>query len=153
MGLQFSDKSTEQLEKEVKESNLIPKNTICDFEVLQEVNFGTRSVKTEDAISSSKNPMLVLVLKVYYGENQFQTIIDYITTTHPKMEFKARHCAAALGLDLKDFTAENCVGKSGKCKIGIQRDKNGDYPDRNNIADYVAKGVMSTAEVDDSIPF
>jgi len=151
----YSTMTDEQIEKEYQESNLIPKGTICDFEVLPEITYGTKTIKTEDKNSSSGNPMTVLVQKVYYGEDQFKIIINYHTFATLFTERQARHAAKTLGLPREKFSAENCIGKSGKCIVGIEKDKTGEYPNKNKIIEYLDKTVqVATKEEElDGIPF
>lgn len=152
MAIQLSNKSDEQLEKDVREANLIPKNTICDFEVLDEVTWGTRTIRTEDSESKAGNNMIVLVLKIFYQESSI-TIIDYLTSGNERMEFKLRHAINSCSVPAQgSVSAKDFIGKSGKCKIGIQKDKTGEYPDKNSIQDYVTKATPTTEELDDSIP-
>lgn len=153
MAIKLSNKSDEQLKKEIAESNLTPKNTICDFEVLDEVTFGTKTYQTQDSQSKAGNDMIVLVLKVYHGDS-FKTIVDYLTAGNERMEFKLRHAINSCGLVTNGaISAKDFIGKSGKCKIGIQSDKSGEYADRNVVQDYMPKSIAVTAELDDEIPF
>jgi hypothetical protein len=154
MAITLSNKTDEQIEKEMKEKGLIPKNTICDFEVLDEVTFGTKTTHTEDSVSAAGNDMIVLVLRVFHGDSEHgKVIIDYITAA---MEFKLRHAIAACGLEVKPntaITAKDFIGKSGKAKIGIQKSKDERYGDKNIIVDYIPKvGVSVEVELDDEIP-
>lgn len=152
MAIQLSNKTDAELEKEVREANLIPKNTICDFEVLDSVTWGAKTIETKDDKSKAGNDMIVLVLKVFYGE-RFTTIVDYLTGGNERMEFKLRHAINSCGISVKGaVSAKDFIGKAGKCKIGIQKDKTGEYPDKNTIADYVEKSVATTEELIDEIP-
>lgn len=152
MAIQLSNKSDEQLEKEIREANLIPKNAICDFEVLEEVTWGAKTITTKDDKSKAGNDMIVLVLKIYFGE-RFITLIDYLTAGNERMEFKLRHAVNSCGVISKGaISAKDFIGKSGKCKIGIQKDKDGAYPDKNIVQDYVPKSTVVSAELEDSIP-
>ncbi len=149
MAITLSNKTDEELKKEMSEKGLIPKNTICDFDVLDEVSFGQKTYRTQDAKSKAGNDMIVLVLRVYYGDDENgKVIVDYLTGA---MEFKLRHAISSCGLVAKGtISAKDFVGKSGKAKIGIQKSKDDQYSDKNIIADYIAKGVE--VELDDSIP-
>lgn len=155
MAITLSNKTDEQLKREMSEKGLIPKNTICDFEVLDEVSFGNKVTRTEDTKSKAGNDMLVLVLKVFHGEDEKgKIIIDYITAA---MEFKLRHLVASCGVTPKTkngtqvIEASDFVGKGGKAKIGIQKSKDEQYSDKNMIVDYLPKNHI-VQEIDDSIP-
>lgn len=149
MAITLSDKTDEQIEKEMKEKGLIPKNTICDFEVLDEVTFGTKTIVTEDATSKAGNDMIVLVLRVFYGEDERgKVLIDYITGA---MEFKLRHAMASCGVTNNPVSAKDFIGKCGKVKIGIQKSKDEQYSDKNVVLDYIVKPDV-TVELDDEIP-
>jgi len=149
MAIHLSNKTDAELKKAISEANLIPKGTICDFEVLSEVTMGTKTIHTEDAKSKAGNEMIVLVLKVFHGEG-FKIIIDYLTANNERMEFKLRHAMSSCGIADEVATAESFIGKSGKCKIGIQVSKDPQYSDKNTVADYIEKSVA--VELDDSIP-
>lgn len=154
MVIQLSNKTTEELKKEITESGLIPKGTICDFEILESVTMGAKTIYTADATSKKGNDMIVLVAKVYYGE-QFKIVIDYLTGGNPRMEFKLRHAMASCGVLGEDgVSAKDFIGKAGKCKIGIQKSEDPNYADKNTIQDYVEKSVAvsATATIDDEIP-
>jgi hypothetical protein len=149
MVIQLSNKSTEELKKEITESNLIPKNTICDFEVLEQVTMGSKTYFTEEKLSKAENPMLVLVLRVYHDKGE-KVIIDYLTANNPRMEFKLRHAMSSCGVSVAD--AKHFIGKAGKCKIGIQKSEDAQYADKNTILDYIEKGVAVEIPLDDEIP-
>jgi hypothetical protein len=53
-----------------------------------------------------------------------------------------------------------CVGQAGKCKGGIEKDKTGQYPDKNKIIDYlesdenhVKHQANKADDLNDEIPF
>ena len=146
MAIELSNKTYEELEKEAKEANLIPKNTICDFEIVKGVAMGSKVFLTEDRVSSSNNDMIQVILCVFYN-NKTYTIIDYLMGG--KMEFKLRQAMRVCGVD--NPTASAFIGKAGKVKIGIQVDKSGKYPDKNNVLEYITAEVVE--KLDDSIPF
>jgi hypothetical protein len=153
MAITLSNKTDEQIEKEMKEKGLIPKNTICDFTVLDEVTFGTKTIRTEDTTSKAGNDMIVLALEVFHGESEHgKVIIDYITGA---MEFKLRHAMASCGVTKNPVYAKDFIGKSGKVKIGIQKSKDEQYSDKNIVSDYVAKAdaTVEVTPIDDMIPF
>lgn len=152
MVIQLSDKTTEELKKEISESNLIPKGTICDFEILEQVTIGAKTVATMDSVSKKGNNMIVLVLNVFYGDKT-KVIIDYLTGGNPRMEFKLRHAISSCGLTGEDgISAKDFIGKLGKCKIGIQKSEDPNYADKNTIQDYVEKSVTVSVDLSDEIP-
>jgi hypothetical protein len=134
------------------------------------VDFEIRAA--EETISKNGNDMIKLTVDVYNSEGKKQTIFDYLLES---MAYKLRHCADACGLTAQyesgSLDAIEFEGKSGKCKINIQKDKSGQYPDKNGIADYlvddapkpalrsaprapVGAGAGSwMADMDDDIPF
>lgn len=147
MAIVLSNKTDAELEKEQKENGLIPKDTIVDFEVLEEFSFGTRVVRTEDAESKAGNDMIVLVLKVFHNDKE-RVLVDYLTGG---MEFKLRHAINSCGVDVDTtITAKDFIGKCGRAKIGIQKSKDTQYPDKNSIADYLPRA--HEVELDDEIP-
>lgn len=133
--MQFTPRS----EKEVSQYSLIPKGEY-DFEVLE----------AEDCVSkNSGNEQIKLKLGLYVGDKR-RLVWDYLL---PALEYKLRHFCDSVGLLAKyengTLTAEDCVGRSGKCKIDIQRDPGGFYEDKNVVKDYVlrpAKPLKATQE-------
>jgi len=147
MAIALSNKTDEELEKEQRENGLIPKDTIVDFEVLDEVKFGTKTIYTEDAQSKAGNDMIVLVLKIFHNDKE-RVLIDYLTAG---MEFKLRHAINTCGIDVDTaVSATDFIGKSGRARLGIQKSKDPQYSDKNVIADYLVRGV--DVELDDEIP-
>jgi hypothetical protein len=104
--------------------------------------------------------MLKLKVKVFKDNGASQNIFDYVSGEW--MEFKLRHLAEASGLladyESGELNAYDFVGKTGFCKVGISKDKNGQYADRNDIKDYhvdkpLSKSTLNQALNDDSVPF
>lgn len=133
-------------ENEIASENLIEPGEY-DFEV----------VAAFDKVSkTSGNDMIELKIKVFADREK--VISDYLLE---KMAYKLRHFAEATGLlevyNSGDLIADDCVGKSGRLELGIQRDKTGAHPDKNTVKDYVTDGVRSerseSVAKDDNIPF
>ena len=114
-------------EKEIAESGLLPPGTY-DFEISS----------AEEAVSSAGNDMIKLTLHVYEDSGARRTLFDYLLGALPH---KLRHAAEVCGL-LNDYEngtldAGDFEQKTGRIKVGIQKDKNGQYPDRNSVLDYI----------------
>lgn len=146
-----------------------------DFTILESVSFGTKTYTTEETSSKAGNPMLIAAIKVFAkdGSDYTSHIVDYILMTNESgMAFKHRHLADAVGLTAKyesgKLTVEDLIGKSGKCKLAIQKGSKKDdgsyYNDKNIIADYIPKeeslaGMAKPKkkdekiELNDDIPF
>jgi hypothetical protein len=139
--MQFQPKT----EKEIAEANLIPVG-VYSFEV----------VAAEDKVSKANNEMIVLKLLVHDGKGGSRFIDDYLLES---IAHKLRHAAVACGLESKytagKLAASDFQGKTGQVKVRIQKDKDGQYPDKNVIGDYVVPkdGQAADPEIDDSIPF
>jgi len=130
--------------------------SIYPFEVLE----------AKERISSKGNDMIELRVKLFNNEGKERTIFDYLVDTE-NTAYKLRHFAKATGMlpqyDKGEMLAEHMVGKTGKCQLGIQKDKTGVYPDKNVISDYVpvvatdAPSATPTPATDpmedDEIPF
>lgn len=141
-------KVTPKTDKQISEANLMP-GGIYDFEI------GTAT----DEVSKSGNEMIKVDLTVFDAQGNKRFIFDYLLDA---VAFKIKHAAEACGLldkyEAGLIVAEDFIGKSGKVKIKIQKDKTGQYADKNVVADYVVdkdpKETKSvTKELDDSIPF
>ena len=120
-----------QSHEEIIKEGLIPAKTICDVEV----------INSEDRTSKGGNEMIELNLKVFH-EGRTTSIKDFIVFSDAYLSKKKRS-EACISFDLVkqeksgQLFASDFTGKSGKVMIGIQTDKNGEYPDKNNILAYV----------------
>jgi hypothetical protein len=156
--MRFDPKS----EKEIAEANLWPASEY-DFEVIE----------AKEETSKAGNDMVHLSVKIYDAEGNFRTLDDYLVGTE-KAAFKIRHFAESVGM-LSDYEsgeipAEAMIGRAGKCKVIVVKDKSGQYADKNSIGDYLkpkaGNGVAGsftgapmkpkaplTQDLDDEIPF
>lgn len=137
----FTPKNEDELQKDIL---LEPGD--YDFEV----------IGAESSISKSGSPMLHLTIAVYSKDGAKNFIDDYIVDPSSFSPGRAqsfvmrqlRHFCAATGL-LKSYnqglmpSPEECLGKSGRCKIGIE-DKNPQYAPRNVIRDYLSESSDTT---------
>lgn len=108
-------------------TNLLPAGD-ADFE----------TISAEEKKSSAGNDMIVLRNAIYQGGEIKCYIFDYLLEL---VAFKLRHYCQSTGLIEKyqsgELTANDCIGKIGRCKIDIQSDKDGKHPDKNVIKDYL----------------
>jgi hypothetical protein len=151
--MRFNPKSAE----EVASGNLWPAGTY-DFEV----------VGAEDAVSKASGAdMVKLTLWVFNETGGKITVFDYLVGTD-KAQFKVRGFAAAVGLieayDAGELDPLDMEGRTGQCKLAIQKDDSGRYGDKNTVAAYigatpsdkpqVARPKKAKVEtIDDEIPF
>lgn len=135
-----------------KEEELITLLTvgIGDFKVL----------KAEAKESKTGNPMIELVLKVWDSTGQESNIFDYLILNGHNLSLKKiRHFCYSVGLESSyeegKLNASQCIEKCGKLQIGIQKDKNGQYPDKNCVQDYIyiKKNNLNESNLNDDIPF
>lgn len=144
---------TPKTETEIAEANLLQPGTY-DFEVAD----------AKDKTSKAGNEMIELNLKVFDADGDYRFVRDYLLESIPH---KLRHVAYACGLGDKyeagELTAEDFLDRTGQVKVGIQKDKTGQYADQNSVRDYVlptgnatpARQAQSQPAVidDDEIPF
>jgi hypothetical protein len=116
--------------KSEKELNALAEPGDYDFEVL----------KAEDQTSKSGNPMIYLKLGIYNGDAMRWHISDYLVAA---MEAKLRHFADTTGLlaryESGQLAAQDCVGRAGRVRLGIEQDKEGKYPDKSVVKDYCVR--------------
>lgn len=151
---------TPKSEQQIQNENLLPLGEY-DFEILD----------AEETTSKAGNDMIKMKVKIFTDDHGERTIFDYLMEN---VAYKLRHAAEACGL-LESYEsgvldAEDFKRKVGRCKIGVQKDKSGQYPDRNVIQDYLIdapKGdapkpassyarrqpAMAGGHIDDDIPF
>lgn len=115
-------------DKDLKQGDLIPKG-IYNFQV----------INAEEAISKSGNDMIKLQIKIWMEDGRERIVFDYLLEA---LEYKLGHFAEVTGLmdqyNSKLLTAHDCLNKTGSLKIGVQSDKNGIYPDKNAVIDYIS---------------
>ncbi len=92
----------------------------------------------EETTSKRGNHMLKLSLRVWDKNGKEGFIFDYITDD---FEWKIKHLLESIGEGHKYQTEEvvpsDLIGKRGKCKIAIQKDKG--FGEQPKIKDYVPK--------------
>lgn len=147
-------KFTPKSENEITSENLLTPG-IYGFEIME----------ASDEVSKAGNEMIKLTVHVF-DDGEPVTIFDYLME---KVAYKLRHAAEACGL-LADYEsgildAIDFQGKTGRCKVAVQKDKTGQYPDKNGIADYLkpdaaaqtrpasARVKAPAGDIDDDIPF
>jgi hypothetical protein len=147
--MQFEPKT----DKEIQEMNLFEPGEY-DFQVLE----------AHDAFSAKGNEMIKLKLLFTNDEGRQQIIFDYLMAAIPH---KLKHACDCIGHADKyasgSILAEDFINKSGCAKIFIQKDRTGQYPDKNAVADYIVDKVKGQAKqapishssdvLDDDIPF
>lgn len=123
-------------EKQIAEEGLMPEG-VYSFEVSG----------AKDAVSKNGNDMIELKLRIFDNEgNSRGMITDFLME---KIAYKLRHAADACGVldkyESGEILACDFENKMGEVKVRIQKDKNGQYPDKNIIADYVVKKEAAVA--------
>jgi hypothetical protein len=121
---------TPKTESELQKESLFPKGEYS-FEVME----------AKETTSKSGNDMIKIKLNVFDNDSErSQFVYDYLMEA---MHFKLRHFCCATGLisnyEAGSLKASDCVGKTGVCRLKIKEDLTGEYPPKNEIADYVIK--------------
>lgn len=123
MSLSFTPRTEEELNK----VTLFEKGDY-DFDV----------IGAEDTVSkSSGNPMITLTLRFYGPDGSTTTVYDYLLAS---VEYKVKHFCDTTGLAAEyqagSLSADMCLNRSGKATLIIQKDKKGQYEDKNVVKDY-----------------
>lgn len=123
--MQFKSKT----EKEIQEAQLAPAG-----------EYPFTVIFAEDAKSKNGNDMIKVKLGVYNGDAIRWHVTDYLME---KMEAKLRHFCEAVGLlpryEQGCLQASDCLQRSGMVKLVIKSDSNGQFPDKNEVRDYVVE--------------
>lgn len=118
---------TPRTEKEIAEMNLLPEG-VYDFSV----------AKADEKISKSGNEMIELQLVIHRDDGSVTMMNDWLLDS---MARKIHNACKVMGLwtDYNNgkLDAQDFVGKTGKVSIKIEKDKGGQYADRNAVKDYV----------------
>lgn len=147
-------------EQEIASENLLQPGTY-DFEIKA----------AEDAISKASGAeMIKLTVHVFSEDGTPTTVFDYLMES---VAYRLRHAAEVCGLmadyERGELDAVDFTGKTGRCKVAIERDKGGQYADKNKIVDYIKTLASAGAtrapsarkpahagvgsDLDDEIPF
>lgn len=116
----------------------------------------------EEARSKSGKEMLKLTVKVWAGGGGPRTVFDYVV--NPETLWRLKQIAGAVGkndlFDSGEMGPREIQGESVRVAIKTQKDKKGQFEDKNVIARYLpaAAGVTQDesrrpAMGDDDIPF
>lgn len=140
--MQFNPKS----EKEIREGQLWPAGEY-DFEILEQAFLAGREWQTcETRSQSSGKDMIQLVVRIVRGA-QSRVVIDYLMAETPG---KLRHAADACGLiaeyDMGELSSADFIGSRGRLRLRIERDRSGQYPDKNAVGDYVPGSFVPSAQ-------
>lgn len=145
-------------------------NEIASENLLAPGVYGFEIADAEDAVSKASGAdMIKLTVHVFSEDGSPVTIFDYLME---KVAYKLRHAADVCGLlgkyERGALEAIDFRGKTGRCKVAVQKDKSGQFPDKNSIADYIVTPATEAAparprrqmasagggrDLDDDIPF
>jgi hypothetical protein len=137
-----------------------PKNEEELIELLAIGNGTFEVLQASEEVSKNNNRMIKLILKVWDENGQQGQIFDYLILNENKFSLrKIRHFCYSVGLEniyaKGKLDISDCENKSGNLMIGIQKDKNGQYPDKNFVNDYIflIKDESNKTTFNDDIPF
>jgi hypothetical protein len=150
--------------------NFEPKTEEELTDLLEEGDGDFEVTAAEAQTSKNGNPMIKLSLKVWDKKGDQKFVYDYLILNGSKFSMrKIKHFCESCGMEefynSGKFSAKDCVGRSGKCVIGIEKGTV-EYPnDKNVIRNYLAhsnstnEGLTSknngaeAPDFDDNIPF
>lgn len=142
-------KVTQRTDQELQNMNLIDPGQY-PFEIIESVQ----------RLSKSGNEMIALKLKIWDINGHERIVFDYLLDS---MAHKVKSFCRSVGLLDKYESGEllptDCLGKCGSLNLVIQKDKTGQYSDRNSVKDYLNETIVAKAKPaetefkDDDIPF
>lgn len=116
-------------DKEIAESNLLPAGTY-PFQI---------SGAIDDISKSSGLEMIVLTVRVFKQDGNFNLVTDYLSSS-PKAAFKLNNICKAVGLKEKyesgTLDATDFIGKQGMLDLVI-KPGDGKYSDQNSVKSYL----------------
>jgi hypothetical protein len=117
-----------QTEREIAEGKLLAAGAY-DFEIVGAV----------DKPSKRKGkPMIELKLRIGDGRGGSRIVFDYLLEETPlKLRRAAEICGLLARYNTGALPAALFLGKRGKLKLGIEKDKSKNYPDKNFVEDYI----------------
>lgn len=137
-------------DQELLEMKLLPPGDY-EFEVLE----------SKDRVSKNGAEMIELKVCLFDTVSGKQSnVFDYLLES---MAFKLKHFCDACGLSQKyidgNLQAIDCMGKRGFATVFIQKDKTGQYQDKNAIKDYIISDkidknpIENNEKLNDDLPF
>jgi hypothetical protein len=163
----WSPKTEEQLALNLKEQGVNK-----EFELFHPGIYDYEIVKAENKISKSNKEMLYLFLKISANNGRVCFVHDYLMLSpeFALMEFKLRHffysCGAGEMYEKVDIHPDLLIGRGGRLTIKIEKDKRGQYPDKNAVRDYEydkpveskknekdSASLSTNIDLNDDIPF
>lgn len=134
--------------------------------LLKKGDYPFQVISAKEKISQNGNPMIALMLRVWDESGGEHNVFDNLMMS---VEYKLRHFCYSVGLgemsEKGEFDCDLVINKMGVCKLYIQEDKNGQYPPKNSVADYLINNdneanltLKKTSEInndfkDDDVPF
>lgn len=119
-------------------NNPLSREQMQQGDLVEPGNYDFEVVDAQERMSKSGNEMIELQVKIWDKNGRGRVLFDYLLSA---LEFKLGHFAECTGLFDKyqegALSAEDCIGKSGQCKVYIQKSKDPQYGDKNSIADYL----------------
>jgi hypothetical protein len=121
----------------------IPKSEEELNDLFQPGSYIAEVFKAEEKTSKSGNEMIELQLKVYSKDlSESRLVFDYLVDIK-SMAYKIKHFCDSCGItkiyESGKLSADNCAGKSCQVALTINEDKDGKYPPRNAVKDYIKK--------------
>jgi len=114
-------------ETEILESMLWPRGDYA-FEI----------IAAKEKTSSKGKQMIEVHLRITDGKGRSRAVRDYLL---PEMALKFKHALDACGLVREYRTGRlrdtDLIGKSGRLRLRIEKDRTKQYPDKNVVADYM----------------
>ncbi len=93
----------------------------------------------EDTVSKNGNDMIKMGLRVYDAGGVPYFVFDYLLEA---IAHKLRHAAVALGMaaayDAGTLIGDDMIGRTCRVRLRVEKDKNGQFPDKNVVVDYLA---------------
>lgn len=131
-----------------------PKDESELSKLLQPGEYDLEITEAEDTVvKGTDREQIKLRVAVWDGDRIRARIFDYLNES---VAYKIRHICEATGQMAKyesgELKATDLLGKMCKGKIVIEKDKKGQYPDKNKIQDYL-KGAVNRQPSEQTNPF
>jgi hypothetical protein len=112
----------------------------------------------EDRMTNAGVPYASLTLQVLEGEHKGRKLWDSLFPTHEKEGFRnwslrrIRHMREAAGMPEGDVETSSLVGKIFTAKVGINKSKDPQWPDKNQVEDYESRDAGASPPASQSRP-
>jgi hypothetical protein len=115
--------------------------------LLEKGNYEFSVKKAEIKNSKAGNPMIALILDVYSQDGSIHGIFDYLLMDNQKLYKFLFSTGNGHMAKIGKIDVDKLKDAAGICKIYISEDKEGQYPPKNAVSDYLVNSSNANVNI------